>query len=297
MNNIVVVVVTYNRKKLLKENIEALLNQTNKNFDVFIIDNASTDGTQEYIKEYTENHSIKYFNTGVNLGGAGGFNYGMKKAVEANYKYIWAMDDDTIPYENALEKLILADEKLKGNYGFLSSIVLWKDSTICKMNKQKICKNWHEDGQYLKDTLIRTYYATFVSFFIKSETVKKEGLPIKEFFIWGDDVEYTDRLSKNNKCYIVGNSQVLHKTNNNEGSNIAKDEKNRIDRYKYAYRNEMYVAKRNGIRGITRQICKILLHIIRVIIYSKKNKMKKIWIILKSSFKGILFNPKIEYIS
>ena len=51
MKKIVAVVVTYNRKKLLKENLNALLNQSYKDFDILLIDNASTDGTKEYVKE------------------------------------------------------------------------------------------------------------------------------------------------------------------------------------------------------------------------------------------------------
>lgn len=42
-----VLVVTYNRVNLLKENIEALLNQTRNDLDIYIVDNASSDGTAE----------------------------------------------------------------------------------------------------------------------------------------------------------------------------------------------------------------------------------------------------------
>ena len=55
MNKVAIIVVTYNRKKLLKKNIEALLNQNYKDFDLFIIDNASTDGTYNYIKKFKYN--------------------------------------------------------------------------------------------------------------------------------------------------------------------------------------------------------------------------------------------------
>ena len=47
-NKVAVVVVTYNRKKLLQKNIKALLAQTYKNIlDILVIDNASTDSTKE----------------------------------------------------------------------------------------------------------------------------------------------------------------------------------------------------------------------------------------------------------
>lgn len=48
MNKIIALVVTYNRKNLLKENLEALLKQDYSEFDILVVDNASTDGTKEF---------------------------------------------------------------------------------------------------------------------------------------------------------------------------------------------------------------------------------------------------------
>lgn len=298
MKEVAIVVVTYNRCVLLEKCINKLLEQKYKNFEILIIDNKSTDETSEMVKKYTQKENVNYYNTGKNLGGAGGFNYGIKQAIKTtNADYIWLMDDDCIVNQDSLSELIKADEILNGNYGFLSSIVEWTDSTVCEMNKQKIKKPWYSKAKYLQHGLLPTYYATFVSFFIKRDVIKDVGLPIKDFFIWGDDVEYSDRISKKYDCYIVGKSIVVHETASNAGSNIAKDQKERIGRYKYAYRNEMYIAKKNGIKGICRQLCKIVLHIFRVIFKSKNSKLKKIWIILKNSFIGIFFNPKVEYIN
>ena len=199
MNKIVALVVTYNRKNMLKENIEALLNQKYNKFDILIVDNASTDGTEELVKSF-KNEKIIYKNTGANLGGAGGFNYGMKEAYKIGCDFMWIMDDDTIPCKDALKELIGSDEILEGKYGFLSSVALWKDDSQCKMNIQKISKNWYVDSRYLKSGLLRTYYATFVSMLIRTDTIVKVGLPIKDFFIWGDDIEYTNRISKKYNC-------------------------------------------------------------------------------------------------
>ena len=56
---------------------------------------------------------IKIFHvlTDKNIGGAGGFNIGMKKAVESGYKYVWVMDDDTLCNPDALEQFFIADKK------------------------------------------------------------------------------------------------------------------------------------------------------------------------------------------
>ena len=105
MKKCVDIVVTYNRKELLRENISALIKQSYRDHDILVIDNASTDGTQKMVEELN-NPFIRYYNTGKNLGGAGGFSYGLKIAAEGNYRYAWIMDDDSIPENSALESLI-----------------------------------------------------------------------------------------------------------------------------------------------------------------------------------------------
>lgn len=118
MNKYAEVIVTYNRKKLLKENIEALLNQTFKDHDILIVDNNSNDGTKEMVAEIQDKR-IKYYNTGKNLGGAGGFAFGLRKAIELGYLYAWIMDDDSIPEKEALQSLVDKGQALDGEFAQL----------------------------------------------------------------------------------------------------------------------------------------------------------------------------------
>ncbi len=293
---IAAIVVTYNRKDLLKNCLTYLKNQTVKGIDIIVVDNASTDGTQELVEEWLDK-GILYYNTGCNIGGAGGFQYGLKLAGELGYQYAWLMDDDTFVGKNTLKELIKADEILSGNYGFLSSIALWTDGSVCVMNRPKAVKSRYNKTLDHEYSIVPIYMTTFVSFFIKMSVVREVGLPIKEFFIWGDDVEYSQRISAKYPCFLVKKSRVIHATENNVGSNIAKDDINRLSRYQYAYRNEVYVAREVGFRGMIRQMAKIIYHCIRVIFTGKPEKIKKLGIILKSSLQGITFNPEIEYIN
>ena len=79
MNVVVAIVVTYNRCELLRECIEHL-KKSEYQADILIVDNASTDGTAQMVSEYVNNMDVFYTNTGANIGGAGGFNYGIKRA-------------------------------------------------------------------------------------------------------------------------------------------------------------------------------------------------------------------------
>ena len=89
--NIATVVVTYNRKAMLCDCLQAIACQTFKPKAVYIIDNASSDGTREhlvvngYVSEdsnivYINDIKFIYVQLAENTGGAGGFYTGMKIA-------------------------------------------------------------------------------------------------------------------------------------------------------------------------------------------------------------------------
>ena len=290
-NSICAVVVTYNRKELLCECIEALLAQTFKEFDILVVDNHSTDGTYDALNKYLGR--IVYEDTGYNLGGAGGFQYGLRKVESKGYEYAWIMDDDCIVQKDALEQLV-SFTNVQHNFGFLSSKVLWTDGSLCNMNiqRRKLTKKVTE----FDNSQIEVCMSTFVSLFIPIKVVRKVGLPIKEFVIWSDDLEYTRRISKEYSCYLIPTSVVLHKTKNNSGANIALDSEERIERYRYAYRNEMYLYKREGLKGIIHIFIRTPLHLLRVLIYSKSKKCHRMRTILGGTFDGFKFCPVIEYI-
>ena len=296
MEQIAAVVVTYNRKELLLQCLDRLLNQKGTTCDVLIVDNASTDGTEQAIGQL-RNPQVYYRNTGANLGGAGGFNFGMRWAVEAGYDYLWIMDDDTLPSPDALAQLWAAHERLGGNYGFLSSTVLWTDGKECRMNRQKIRKRFFERIELLQFGMVQIEQATFVSLFFSARVVAEEGLPIKEFFIWGDDIEYTRRLSvrSNRDCYLVGKSIVIHQMQNNTGSNIATDVPQRIARYHYAFRNESYTYRKEGWKGIAYYLAKCGLNFVRILRQARNHRFQRCVVLLVGMAQGLIFWPKVEY--
>ena len=86
--NVTAIVVTYNRLPLLKQCLAALRAQTVQGFTVLLVDNASTDGTADYIKTLAM-PGLVCRNPGENLGGAGGFAYGIRAAAELGCEAVW----------------------------------------------------------------------------------------------------------------------------------------------------------------------------------------------------------------
>lgn len=209
MKRIGIVVVTYNRLALLKEAIDSLRNQTYLNRDIVVVNNGSTDGTQEWLKSQKDLITI----TQENLGGAGGFFTGMKYVAEHGYDYCWIMDDDVFCHPDALSELVNAYNQ-KSNIGFVCSKVVGING--CPMNTPIVDDRPSSNGDadftdLIAESMIKVKTATFVSVLCSVKTIKEVGLPYKEFFIWGDDTEYTNRISLHHDCYLACKSIVVHK--------------------------------------------------------------------------------------
>lgn len=274
LRRIAAIVVTYNRCELLLGCISALILQTYQEFDILIIDNASTDNTYNALQEYINSSKILYYNTGSNIGGAGGFNYGIRKAYELGYDYYWLMDDDTYPTQSALEELMKADCILDGQYGFLSSYVSWIDGSICEMNVPSMINDVEPVKTNDGSRLFPIHKATFVSFLVSKRIVEKVGLPIKDFFIWCDDINYCMRICKFIYGYWVTQSVVIHKMDVNACASVVFDNSERLARYVFEYRNMFYNARYS--RETMRYLLTVFMRIGRIMISSKDRKMLRI---------------------
>lgn len=295
MGKIGIVVVTYNRLALLKENIQSLREQDYLNREIIVVNNGSTDGTSKWLDQQEDLIVINQSNSG----GAGGFFTGLKYVAENEFDYCWCMDDDVICSFNALSELINAAQKL-GNYewGFLCSSVFDKKGNPTNIPDVDIRR---ADGYadwtfFLNEGLVKVRFSSFVSVFIPTKNIIKYGLPLKDFFIWGDDTEYTTRLSDNLPCYLVGKSIVKHMREMTQGlSFLNETNPNRLKLYFYMYRNQYYLAK-NGYWH--KPFPRLRFFFTKGILFFKallKFKIRHVLILIKALWKAPMFKTKIEY--
>ena len=287
------IVVTYNRSILLQECLDAILMQSHSVDTLIVIDNASTDGTEELFqkgKKY-DIPCINYKRMKENIGGAGGFYEGIKEAYSLNVDWIWIMDDDTIPSFTALAELCDALATIKGETSFLASSVFGPNGepmNVPELDNRRSPNGYQDWYKYLGNGILKIENATFVSILINRQAVDKVGFPYKDFFIWGDDKEYTLRLSRfYAPAYMVGNSIVIHKRAVTKRISIenAVDPK-RIAQYYYNYRNILVNTKtyRRGLLAVIKRILEFNILCIKIL---RDNTQTHRWKKIGTIHKGI----------
>lgn len=208
-SRVTVVVVTYNRLALLKRCVAALLGQSLAPANILIVDNASADGTREWLDVLTEGHPnrVSVISLKENTGGAGGFSNGLHRAIESGADWTWMMDDDAEPHPEALAELMQIATTSQNIYGSLATSV---NETSWGMT---LLSDSPRTTYAVADipTQARVQMLPFLGFLIHRDLVVKIGLPDPGFFIAADDAEYCVRAQEAGAQIIVaGRSRIEH---------------------------------------------------------------------------------------
>ena len=183
----------------------------------------------------------------------------------------------------------------KDNIGYVCSRVIGTDGRA--MNTPSV-DNRGKNGFYpdfcdlIEYRMIKVSSATFVSVLVPCSIIKSVGLPYKEFFIWGDDTEFTLRISSRYDCYMSCNSVVMHKRAIQKQLTIEEEkDKKRLKNYFYNIRNcGFYTNKYCNIQE------KIIYHLwIWKLIISNITKPYKVLTVLRGYFAFFGFRPQLKY--
>lgn len=242
------IVVTYNRTRLLGQCIDSLLQQTHPLDGLYIIDNASTDGTYEHlldrglispIEQSCETVrvvaslespgrrlEVHYVRMPENAGGAGGYAEGMERAARAGFDWLWLMDDDVLAAPDALDVLVRKKEQQRvaheGSF-ILNSLVLARDQSdgdalafplreVSAGGSPRMgAFHWRlsEVQDKVRDGLY-PWICPFNGTFVPARAVKEVGPPRREFFIYGDETDFQFRAARTFRLYTVVDSKVFH---------------------------------------------------------------------------------------
>lgn len=251
IESVAAVVVTYNRKSLLIACLKSLLAQSRSIQKIIVVDNASTDGTRAMLEAegYLQNPVIDYVALETNTGGAGGFHAGAARAYESGYDWIWLMDDDAQPDSETLASLLA--KATEQGISAICPIIVGADNLVQAYHHKNFDALGREVNLFKMGTkfeaiapeLLRETANAFVGPLIHRRVMDKVGLPVKEYFIWGDDTDYTLRIGRAFDLHVFTGAAIRH----HDGNYGFKKALERAQYWKvyYAVRNTLWIRRRH----------------------------------------------------
>ena len=256
-DTIVAVTVTFNSHELLKRCIDHLRQQTKKIYKIIVVDNHSNNNIKKKNQSII-NEDIDYYYLDENTGGAGGFEYGVRQAIKYSPDWIWLMDDDAFPAHDCLENLLLYKEWQ--NIGCICPTIYGADKQQYQtFHHKKITKYLFKDlPMYQSYEIFPDVFNidanAFVGPLFSAKAVNEIGLPNGKLFIYGDDTEYTYRLTRKYEMIVVKNAIINHRdlSSSNEVFNPKQ-----IWKEYYMFRNKIIFNKKFAKNKLQCIICNL----------------------------------------
>ncbi|GMB01254.1 glycosyltransferase family 2 protein [Pelosinus sp. IPA-1] len=233
-----IIIVNYNGSKVITQCLESLKKQTDTDFEVLIVDNASTDDSLLKIRQFPW---VKLIKLESNLGFTGGNIEGL---MHATGKYICLLNPDTEVYPNWLENLCEAMERDMEIGICASKLVVYDNGMIdsagdgCTTTGKGYKRgDGLHSNQFQKEELV--FGACGGAMLIRRSLINEIGFLDNDFFLIHEDTDFNFRAQLAGwKCLFVPGAVVLHKVRSSIGhmSDMA---------VYYSVRNARYVLFKN----------------------------------------------------
>ncbi|MBV8324706.1 glycosyltransferase family 2 protein [Chryseobacterium sp.] len=217
MPNVHIIIVTYNAMKWA-ERCFTSLRQSSVPVQCTVIDNGSSDGTQDYIKnQFPE---ISFLQSETNLGFGKANNIGIEEAYRKGADFFYLMNQDAWLYEDSMEKMldIYMQHPNQDEIGIISPFHIdGSEKYLDIFLDQYIAKNY-EKTRLISDLYFQTlkpyYEIRFVNaahWLLPRKTIETVGGFNPYFFHYGEDDEYVNRIHfHRKKVLLVPGSKVVH---------------------------------------------------------------------------------------
>jgi len=214
-----IVICNYNRAQDVCNCIQSVTESLYTDYQIYVVDNASTDGSREAIRQMFGD-TVELIVNPANLGGSGGFNAGLRRAYEQGHTYLWCLDNDVLVDENALGALVdFLDEH--HDCGMAGSRVdhMEDPDHVQQYGINIYFEDFRVEAKYLgyaeDGTLPKVVYSDAVaacSVLVRSSMIPLIGFLPEENFLYWDDTEWGWRCNLAGfRVASVGASIVLHR--------------------------------------------------------------------------------------
>lgn len=217
MPKIYFIIVTYNAMKWA-ERCFTSLRQSSVPLHSIVIDNGSTDGTQEYIK--THFPEVDFIQSDSNLGFGKANNIGIEKAYKEEADFFYLMNQDAWLYEDSLEKLLEAFNAYpnKDEIGIISPMHIDGSEKKLDIFLDKYISYNCDKTRLISDLYFQTlkpfYELDFINaahWLLPRNTIETVGGFNPFFFHYGEDNEYVNRVHFHKKKVLLApKSKVVH---------------------------------------------------------------------------------------
>lgn len=230
MKSYSIILVTYNRAQRLNAVLSALLAQTRVARKIIIINNNSDDDTERIIKGFTDERII-YLNTGANVGHGAGLAFGFEWYLNNEFRdeFLLFAEDDSEASKSLAESMIMQIEPT--DYGLL---VL--DGLLHKLGRRYL-------PPIPEDTIVDVDFGLLDGAIMRSGVLKRVGLPVRDWFMMCDDMEYCTRIKK--AGIKIGCVKNKYHTIFHLGANAGSSAQGAIWRAYYQTRNHVYYLQRH----------------------------------------------------
>jgi rhamnopyranosyl-N-acetylglucosaminyl-diphospho-decaprenol beta-1,3/1,4-galactofuranosyltransferase len=202
--SVAALVLAFSRFEMLQQLIAALRAQTRQPDEIIVIYQGSRNDIAEWLERQPDLAMLRQ----NNKGSAGGFCTGIEESLKRGHGWTWVFDDDAIPNPSALEELVRSPYFGRPTSVFLASRVVDRHGTTYMSPPAADANRWY--ATVLQDKCVEVTSACWLGLLVNSEAVREFGLPIAEFFLFDEDLEFTGRLARNGTAYCAIDSVIVH---------------------------------------------------------------------------------------
>lgn len=200
----------HNDANFISETINSVLNQTHTNFELLLIDDASSDNTIQIVQSFLNDKRIKLICNEKNHGAAFSRNLGLK---EATGEYVAFLDGDDLWNSTKLEKQLAF--MIQNNYLFSCTYYEIIDETSKFLGKYVTCP-----PKITHKMFMRSCYIGCLTAMYRREVY--ENLQIPDTILKRNDYALWLKISENADCFCLNEYLAMYRKRENSISSVGK---------------------------------------------------------------------------